>query len=153
MPPSSQEVADRLEINDLLVRYTHAIDSSNWDLLDSVFTPDAQIDYTAAGGAKGDYPVIKEWLAKALGNFSYTMHFIGNTKVEFEAGGQSARSRTYCINPMGFTNADGSSNAFNCYVHYVDRLVRTDAGWRIAERTETDYYMDGPLPTDLQIPE
>lgn len=153
MSHAAQEVADRLEINDLLVRYTHAIDSSRWDLLDQVFTPDAQIDYSVAGGAKGPYPEIKEWLAKALGNFSYTMHFIGNTSVAFDADGNGASSRTYCINPMGFKNKDGSSAAFNCYVHYVDKLVRTPDGWRIAERVEQEYFMDGPLPGELEIPE
>lgn len=153
MSPTPQEISDRREIDDLLVRYTHAIDSSAWDMLDDVFTPDAHIDYTAAGGAKGSYPEIKQWLAKALGMFSYTMHLIGNTRVSFDADGNGASSRTYCINPMGFTNKDGSKNSFTCYVHYVDKLVRTDAGWRIAERVEQEYYQDGPLPGELAIPE
>jgi len=153
MSPTPGELADRREIDDLLVRYTHAIDSSRWDLLDQVFTPDARIDYTAAGGIKGSYPEIKRWLARALGNFSYTMHFIGNTRVDFDADGNGARSRTYCINPMGFTNKDGSTAAFHCYVHYVDRLVRTPDGWRIAERVEQEFFVDGGLPGELEIPE
>lgn len=153
MALAEREVSDRLEIHELLTRYARAIDSKQWDLLDSVFTPDAQIDYTAAGGIKGGYLEIKEWLAKALGNFSYTMHFIGNNALSFDADGNGAASRTYCINPMGFTNADRSTHCFTCFVHYVDRLVRTDAGWRIATRTEDDYFVDGSLPTELRIPE
>jgi len=153
MALSPQEVSDRLEIHDLLTRYTRAIDTQDWNLLDTVFTPDAQIDYTAAGGIKGAYPEIRAWLGKAIGNFSYTMHFVGNNTLTFESDGNAARSRTYCINPMGFTNSDGSSHAFTVYVHYVDRLVRSDAGWRIAERTEEDLFMDGTLPAELQIPQ
>lgn len=152
MGKKKRELADRLEINDLLIRYTHAIDSKEWDRLDEVFTKDAQIDYTAAGGAKGDYPTIKEWLAKALGQFSYTMHMIGNTEVVFE-GKDEARARTYCVNPQGFTNPDGSTECFTCYVHYVDRLKRTKKGWRISERTEAEFFLDGALPKGLRIPE
>ena len=48
-----QELSDRLEINDLLIRYTYAIDDGDWELLDRVFTPDAQIDYTSSGGIAG----------------------------------------------------------------------------------------------------
>ena len=44
---TSQQISDRLEIEALLTRYTRAIDTGEWDRLDDVFTPDAQIDYTA----------------------------------------------------------------------------------------------------------
>jgi hypothetical protein len=40
------ELSDRAEINDVLIRYTRAIDTGDWDRLDTVFTPDARIDYT-----------------------------------------------------------------------------------------------------------
>ena len=55
---SLQEMSDRLEIQDLFSRYTYAIDERNWDGLDDVFTPDAFIDYTEAGGEKGQLPEI-----------------------------------------------------------------------------------------------
>ena len=45
-----QEISDRLEIADVLTRYTRAIDTGDWDKLDTVFTPDAEIDYTESGG-------------------------------------------------------------------------------------------------------
>ncbi|MGR7003390.1 nuclear transport factor 2 family protein [Yinghuangia aomiensis] len=38
---SLQEISDRLEIQDLMVRYSHAVDTQQWDVLDTVFTPDA----------------------------------------------------------------------------------------------------------------
>ena len=54
MTMSLQEISDRLEIQDLLVAYSHAIDTRNWDALDDVFTPDAFIDYSDFGGGSGD---------------------------------------------------------------------------------------------------
>ncbi len=62
------QLADRFAIDDLMVRYIDAIDTKDWDLLDTVFTPDAILDYTTSGGpdAKGTYPEIKKWLQNAL---------------------------------------------------------------------------------------
>ncbi len=48
-----QEIADRLEIQDLLTSYCTAIDTKQFNDLGCVFTPDAFIDYTSAGGGKG----------------------------------------------------------------------------------------------------
>ena len=50
---TQQEISDRLEIQDLLNRYSYAIDERNFDDLDNVFTPDATIDYSQVGGDKG----------------------------------------------------------------------------------------------------
>ena len=36
------EISDRTEIADVLTRYTRAIDTGDWDRLDTVFTPDAR---------------------------------------------------------------------------------------------------------------
>jgi hypothetical protein len=60
------ELSDRIEIQDLLVRYARAIDTKDWGLLDTCFTADAQVDYTSSGGIAGRYPEVRQWLAKAL---------------------------------------------------------------------------------------
>jgi hypothetical protein len=61
-----EEVAARLEIQALLTRYTVAIDTHDWALLDTVFTPDAWIDYESSGGTKGPYPEVRRWLGDVL---------------------------------------------------------------------------------------
>jgi len=151
MPPKSlQELSDRLEIQDLLTRYTVAIDTKDWKLLDTCFTPDAHVDYTATGGTKGAYPEVRAWLEKALAPFPMTVHYISNTTVELR--GDRASSRTYVINPMGFPKDDGTLHIFTVGGYYVDKLTRTDEGWRISERIEESAFMDGTLPEALQIP-
>jgi hypothetical protein len=69
-----QEISDRLEIQDLMDRYCYAIDERDWDALDTVFTPDAVIDYTESGGVKGSLAEIKAWLPKALERFPAFQH-------------------------------------------------------------------------------
>ncbi len=147
---SLEEISDRIQINDLLTRYTVAIDTKDWNLLDTCFTPDAQVDYTTSGGIKGAYPEVRKWLEKALAAFSMTQHFISNSTVEID--GDKATARTYVINPMGFPKEDGSLHIFTVGAYYNDKLVCTDEGWRIAERFEEQAFLDGTLPEALQIP-
>lgn len=46
-------VADHLAIQDLATAYAHAVDDGDWPRWEALFTPDALIDYTAAGGIAG----------------------------------------------------------------------------------------------------
>ena len=135
---SLQEISDRLEIQDLFARYSFAIDDRDWDALDEVFTPDAQIDYAETGGAKGSFDEIKRWLPVALERFPKYQHMVATTKLELN--GDRASSRTILFNPMVHQNSDGSSQAFFIGLWYRDQLVRTDKGWRIAERYEEMAY-------------
>ncbi len=145
-----EQLSDRIEINDLLIRYTTAIDTKSWKLLDTCFTPDAHLDYTSAGGVKGPYPQVRGWLEKALAAFPMTVHFISNSVVTLE--GSKARARTCVLNPMGFPNPDGSLHLFTVGAYYNDELARTDQGWRITQRIEEQAFLDGSLPKALQIP-
>ena len=153
MPPREmpiRELSDRIAIQDLLIRYTVAIDTKNYELLDTCFTPDAHVDYTTSGGTKGSYPEVRKWLEQVLQVFPITMHFISNTTVELD--GDRATARTYVINPMVFINPDDSRHIFTVGAYYNDQLVRSDQGWQIAERVEELAYMDGSLPQGLELP-
>ena len=77
-----QELSDRAEITDVLVRYTRAIDTGEWDRLDTVFTPDAQIDYTESGGIAAGFAEVKPWLAEVLpAFFPKRMHTLGQVEI------------------------------------------------------------------------
>jgi len=133
-------IADRLAIQDLLVRYCKAIDGDDWELLDTVFTPDAQIDYTSSGGIAGAYPEVRAWLAQILPNFPVKQHLVTNFDVTID--GDRARSRAYFYNPMGRPKPEGGVALFFVGGWYVDELVRTAAGWRIAKRLEQQSWVD-----------
>jgi len=95
---SVQEISDRLEIQQLLVDYSTAIDQRRFDDLDNVFTKDAYIDYRALGGIDGRYPEVKEWLARVLPTFPVYAHMLGNISLRID--GDTASSRVICFNPM-----------------------------------------------------
>ncbi|WP_248295356.1 nuclear transport factor 2 family protein [Paraburkholderia sp. UYCP14C] len=51
--PYLQALSNHHEIRELIVDYSTAIDSRDYDALDSVVTPNAYIDYRAMGGNDG----------------------------------------------------------------------------------------------------
>lgn len=130
---SLQELSDRAEIQDLISRYAYAIDDRDWDALDSVFTPDAIIDYSEAGGARGTVAEIKEFLAKAMPNFTAFQHLSTTTQVKID--GDRAKARTILFNPMVIQH-EGQERVFFVGLWYNDELVRTPDCWRIAHRYE-----------------
>jgi hypothetical protein len=133
-----QEISDRLEIQELFARYSHAIDTMDWDLLDEVFTADAHIDYTSMGGISGGLVEQKAYLAAtlpALFKPGY-QHLVSNTL--FEISGDTARTRTLCFNPMVF---EDQAHVLFCGLWYRDVLRRVDGRWRIAERVEDRGWM------------
>lgn len=131
---SIEEISDRLEIQQLLVDYSTAIDARRFDDLDRVFTADAYIDYRAMGGVDGRYPEVKAWLAQVLPNFPAYAHMLGNFDVKVD--GDSATSRTLCFNPMVLPSSDTQAQVLFCGLWYDDEFVRTDDGWRMTRRVE-----------------
>jgi 3-phenylpropionate/cinnamic acid dioxygenase small subunit len=146
---SLQEISDRLEIQDLLSRYSYAIDERDWDALDDVFTPDAVIDYSETGGAKGSVAQIKAWLPVAMERFPRYQHMVATTKLDLD--GDRARSRTVLFNPMVYRKDDGEEQVFFIGLWYRDHLIRTEKGWRIAERYEEMGYAHN-VPAMPEIP-
>jgi hypothetical protein len=138
---SLEEVAARLEIQALLTRYTIAIDTHDWELLDTVFTPDAWIDYESSGGIKGPYPEVRRWLGEVLPLLPQKQHLIAAPHLAFN--GDRAHARTHVHNPNAFPQPDGSSLYMIVDAHYDDELVWTDAGWRIAKRVEVQVMKRG----------
>jgi hypothetical protein len=134
---SQQEISDRLELIDLMVRYSHAVDSRSWDLFDDVFTPEAIIDYTAFDGPRAPVAEVKAWLASVMPSFPAFQHLVSNPMLTID--GDVATGRTMCFNPMAVARPagdDGEPRVFFCGLWYLDRFVRTPDGWRIAERSE-----------------
>jgi len=133
-----QEISDRLEIQELFARYSHAIDTMEWDLLDEVFTADAHIDYSTMGGIAGGLQEQKDFLAANLPTLFQPgyQHMVSNTL--FEIDGDTARTRTLCFNPMVL---EDQKRVLFCGLWYRDVLRRVDGRWRIAERVEDRGWM------------
>jgi hypothetical protein len=143
---SLQEISDRLEIQDLVWRYSEIIDAKDFDKLrEEVFTPDAFIDYSTFGGSKGDLESTIAFLHKAMKIFPAHQHLNANIQIKLQgdAPAPTATGRVMCFNPQELAPKAGEDDGhiFFCGLWYVDEYLRTDAGWRIKNRVEEKSYL------------
>ena len=125
----SREYMDRLDIRELLDRYSHAVDFIDGPLLETVFAADATVDYGDLADTEqfADSPTraegigpIKDLYAKLMKRSYGAMHNMTNHLIELD--GDEARTRTYM-----HVNAPYFSGLYRCI------CVRTPEGWRIKE--------------------
>jgi len=127
-----QELIDRAEIHDVLMRYCRGIDRRDFELIRSSFHTDAVADFPAdvyQGNIDGFIKFAKQELAR----FERTNHFLGNVLIELD--GDVAHTETYLIASHKSTPAHKWGGAFvTLWARYVDRFERRDGVWRIAKR-------------------
>ncbi|MBS0604553.1 MAG: nuclear transport factor 2 family protein [Verrucomicrobia bacterium] len=137
MTMTIQEISDRFEIMDILTDYCTAIDEKRLAILDHVFTHDALIDYSKAGGPKADLQTIKKFLAQNLGDLP-RQHMISNFKIQIR--GDLAEARCLCHNPLELPSHGDVLEVAFWGLWYNDKLLRTPSGWRIKERVTQPCY-------------
>jgi ketosteroid isomerase-like protein len=120
-----QEMSDRMEIEQLLIRYCHAIDERDWDTSRSVYTEDAVIDDVGAGPGNTVDEMV-EFLRRALEKVVVIQHAVSTSRVDID--GDIASAKTVCHCPVVLPTANGEKEMFFQRVWYDDELVRTRAG-------------------------
>lgn len=123
-------MTDRDEILALTIGYATAIDSRQYELLSTVFTADADLDYGEVGHWTGAAEVT-EFMDLAHAGAAHTLHRMSNQVIAVD--GDSATARTY-VDAL-ILGADGSG--VNAIGYYDDEVVRAADGWRIGKRTFT----------------
>jgi hypothetical protein len=127
------EIRDRLEIDAVLKRYYRGVDRSDYGLVRSCFFDDAQADYGPF--FKGSLDEFIDYLQgpTALGGFTRTFHFAGNTLIEVD--GDTAHTEVYVTAHHTAREGHEWEGAFvTTWLRYVDRCERRADEWRIAER-------------------
>ncbi|MBI1350366.1 MAG: nuclear transport factor 2 family protein [Actinomycetales bacterium] len=128
-----QQINDRIEIEELLARYSRALDYRNFDELDSIFTPDAEFDAGGLGHPVGPAD-IRAMIEGTIGHLDATQHLIGKSLIEFSEDGDTAEVRTYLISQHIRESAPSDVKHYFLGGEYADRVVRTPDGWRIRYR-------------------
>ncbi|MXO74332.1 nuclear transport factor 2 family protein [Altererythrobacter aerius] len=140
MDAALSQLIDERAIEQIYVRYCELVDGKDFDRLDEVFTADTLGDYSRAlgeGVVTRGLPALIAAMHHNLGAGSHcgaTHHNVGNFRIMVEGG--RARAQVHYI----AAHAGEGSHAGKSYVmwgEYDDVLVRTPAGWRVAERTYT----------------
>ena len=131
-----QAIEDRIAAEDLLTRYATAVDRRDWEQYRSIFTTDAEIDYTSAGGIAGTVDEIVEFLSTSLEMFEMTQHLVSN--IDLKVTGDSATVTAMFNNPM---RLPGGDTWFTGGWYHHD-LVRTPDGWHSRRLREESAWLD-----------
>jgi hypothetical protein len=137
-----QAITDKFEIRDVLFRYARGLDTQDWPLLASVFTPDARLDYTSVDGPAGARDDVLAWLEQALTPVPMTQHFI--TNIEIDLQGDHATVRAMFYNPMQLPGIKGLAYCGGNYHHH---MVRTPGGWKSEGLVEETKWSVNPVHT------
>jgi hypothetical protein len=127
-PSLLRQLLDRQEIMAMMAAYTRCADLNQPEQQAAVFVQDCRVKYHPADWIVGRGALV-EALHTALARYSNTSHHLGNIEIDFE-GPDSATAQSTVI--AWHRRIDGSE--WTLYGRYVDRWIRTEQGWRLAER-------------------
>lgn len=142
-------VEDRVEIEQVLMRYAAAYNTGDADTYVSLFTPDAVFELRRdigeppfIGPFKGRDAIRKQWFpdvqagnATAAGKFGPMRHV--TTNYEIEVSGDTATVRAFFIEVVSNgANIPPGSNppTIHAMGRYEDELVRRDGRWLFSKR-------------------
>jgi 3-phenylpropionate/cinnamic acid dioxygenase small subunit len=132
MSYTHEQVADKLEITDTLCRYATALDTRDGELLNEVFVEDAVFEIGAGVGHYEGVTAIADVVTLFLGGLEASQHILTNFVIELE--GDEASSSCYLHAQHYMPDQRTGGNTLEIGGTYHDKLVRTEAGWRIRER-------------------
>lgn len=116
---------DRIRIHELINFHGHVMDEGEFDRLPELFTENVTYDLSAYGaGVLAGVNAIAQ-AGRALGDANPLAHHVTNVVV-LDSSDDVAHVRSKGLAVM----ADGTTGS----VVYDDEVVRTSAGWRIAQR-------------------
>ncbi|MFQ5415752.1 MAG: nuclear transport factor 2 family protein [Myxococcota bacterium] len=145
--PTTQEISDQIEIARVLNRYFRSMDTKDYGLLDSVFTPDAEVHYENPGDLMTTYRDMVPVFEAFNDSFFFMQHMA--SQFDIEVDGDTAIS-TNNLRAVHFQETnDGRENRWVVHGTYRDELVRTPDGWRVRSRHFRGGHIEGELlPAD-----
>lgn len=140
-----RELADRAEITDLLIRYGDGVRQNSAEIISSVFSDDALLDFPR-GPVKG-IENIRAYFAGGLGpdkakrrGLDAVLDAMPNiTNVIIELNGDEGHSECTCIS-MTLAVRNGETVLGLNAMRNLDDVVRTDKGWRIQRRAKEELW-------------
>ncbi len=125
-----QDLIDREEIRDVIMRYCRSVDRVDFELMRSCFHPDATVDFpddVFIGNVDG----FINFLRGELATFKRSSHFVGNLLIELED--DVAHVETYLIGYVESSPAHKWNGDFVVvWGRYLHRFERRDGAWLIA---------------------
>ena len=129
-------------------RYGIAMDARRWDLFDTIFTPDVELEYPSSSW--NELAAFKTDFARAHERFDATQHMMLNHLVEVD--GETASAFTYCSFRLICKGTKGGDHVAGT-AWYDDALIATAEGWKIGRRACRILWAEGnPAATGADAP-
>jgi hypothetical protein len=129
------EIEDPLGIYDVVAAYCQAYDSHDREELERVFSPDATLRLLG-GASKGDEAIgrdnVMTWLTRRWPGGPPCLHLTGNLRITPDGEGAKGTADFLFL----VKHEDGSLEISSAG-RYLDRFIRYDGRWVIAERSIT----------------
>jgi uncharacterized protein (TIGR02246 family) len=125
-----QRLVDEAEIKRLGLGYAQAVDRRDAAALTALFTPDGIIE--SLGVERRGHEQIGRIPARLDRLYDRTYHTVFNQTVAVD--GDAAEGEVYSTAHHLKRQDDGRTSDHVMAITYRDRYVRTDSGWRFAER-------------------
>ncbi|GAB5487244.1 MAG: nuclear transport factor 2 family protein [Parasphingorhabdus sp.] len=125
---SPQELSDREELRDLVMRYCRGVDRRDFALVRSLYWDDAMDDHGEMfSGSPDDYVA---WLPGVLEPLDCTIHAISNSL--FIVDGDTAEGEHYSYN--FHRTREAPRQEIIIHGRYLDRYERRDGVWKFSRR-------------------
>lgn len=119
------ELASRLEIQNVIARYAHAVDRRDFDAVRECYHPDAYDDH---GRYKGGLDGLIDYMHALAAKLNSTYHLMGTPYIELK--GDTAWVETFTIYRRDLKGDETVLSG----LRYADTFERRDGQWRIARR-------------------
>lgn len=129
-PEALQKLLDRQQIEDVLTRYSRAVDRADVDLLGTCYHDDATEDH--GGVFKGTARDYVEQIAGILPKAGILNHLVSNVLIEF-TGPDGAQVEAQILT-FARMKKDGEKFDTLTLARAVDRFERRDGRWAISAR-------------------
>lgn len=128
-------MTDREEIVDVLSSYATGLDARDWVLWRSVFVDEVVFDLSSWHGIAPrllNTDRVVRAQAKMFAELSVTQHFLTNHRIRIDGDRARAQAHMRAEHWLANPGIEGTDR-YTMFGYYDDRLIRTAAGWKIAE--------------------
>jgi hypothetical protein len=130
---------DLLEIHRLLYDYAWGCDEGDWALLRSLFSDEAELDYSSTAGPAGGRDEVVAWLESSLSGIRI-QHMVSNFRIDVT--GDAAAGKAMFLTTV---HLEGLGQPLTTGGYYDLGFVRVDGRWKIHRLYEDNRWMH-PAP-------
>jgi hypothetical protein len=144
-----QLLLDRTAITELIHCYATGVDTRDWQLFRSIFTEEIEVWLgSAVAGAvplkRVNADTFTERVSRTIGRFAVTQYLLSNHRITVH--GDTATCVVY-MQARHFPRSEEAHQAvWDIGGYYTHHLIRTAAGWKIAQYTLTVTWTENTPP-------